>query len=600
MNEQADLESKIESITKQTETNHSMRVAAFKKVVQPIDETRKFVIEEREKTDTKIAQSESKIKQLSITITQSEAQLTQTETEREGLVNSKIELHKKMDEYKAQYPDELQLFYEEERNKQELEQLRQEIKELKSKLKRTGSKRTGIKEEAMKLDDNVGIYQDDYDDILKDLTAATKAGEGEIIKIEAYLNKEAIKLDSPSLATTTDIVCQDKFSYSIKNKVLVNQLKLVNRISEDLVIEYNERIEEIQNEIKEIKKSINMFKDKVKSIDPSLNFEKTSEEIQRDNQVITRFKGKCGKLQESLEKLRLTKLEFKARQDIIENWKLRQAAYIAQHEQDKIDNEELCLSDLDNSVLEAFLKQTLYKIEDFSSKKKLEEMLSLYVDKVARRENAIQKCYNDSLSIKAALEDTRGRIRNIEEKLTMDNEHHQVKNELKDAQSREKAIEQLMEERRSQLEFEILKQADNNFDLYVKSNAHVFKNVKKTYGSKISEKMKLEQKQEFVDMIREQYEKRYNEIKSAHYEILDVDKKLDTCDDLINSTLPNRIASAQHDREELKEKLLSLREQSQAFTEAENECVDVIEELLEQKKEEIYHQNNQIYIGRED
>ena len=105
--------------------------------------------------------------------------------------------------------------------------------------------------------------------------------------------------------------------------------------------------------------------------------------------------------------------------------------------------------------------------------------------------------------------------------------HHQIKSQMKQAQVREQAIELLMKERRAQLEFEILKQGEENFELYLESNSGVFSNVKKTYGSKISEKMKTEQKQEFINMIREQYEKRYNEIKTTHYQILDVDSKLD-------------------------------------------------------------------------
>lgn len=70
-------------------------------------------------------------------------------------------------------------------------------------------------------------------------------------------------------------------------------------------------------------------------------------------------------------------------------------------------------SELDNSVLEAFLKSTLYKIEDFGSKKKLEEMLGFYIDKVARREKSIQLWFCDSLKIKKALDDSHEQLRNL-------------------------------------------------------------------------------------------------------------------------------------------------------------------------------------------
>lgn len=172
--------------------------------------------------------------------------------------------------------------------------------------------------------------------------------------------------------------------------------------------------------------------------------------------------------------------------------------------------------------------------------------------------------------------------------------HHQIKSQLKQAQVREQAIELLMKERRAQLEFEILKQGEENFELYLESNSDVFSNVKKTYGSKISEKMKAEQKQEFINMIREQYEKRYNEIKTTHYQILDVDSKLDEWDNQLNEALPNKLKRAEQEKSDIEERLISLREQRNAFIEAENDCINNIEELFDLKKEEIYHQNNEI------
>lgn len=180
----------------------------------------------------------------------------------------------------------------------------------------------------------------------------------------------------------------------------------------------------------------------------------------------------------------------------------------------------------------------------------------------------------------------------MEQSLPM--KHHQIKAQLKQAAVREQAIELLMKERRAQLEFEILKQGEENFELYLESNSEVFTNVKKTYGVKISEKMKNEQKQEFINMIREQYEKRYNEIKTTHFQILDVDKKLDECDRQINEALPGKLQAAQQQKEELEQKLVSLRMQKSAFEYAEEECTENINDLLEQKKEEISHQNNEI------
>ena len=47
-----------------------------------------------------------------------------------------------------------------------------------------------------------------------------------------------------------------------------------------------------------------------------------------------------------------------------------------------------------------------------------------------------------------------------------------------------------MEERQSQVEFQLLKYGERNFDEYYKKHEHLFEGVKKTYGKKVCEMMK--------------------------------------------------------------------------------------------------------------
>ena len=65
-----------------------------------------------------------------------------------------------------------------------------------------------------------------------------------------------------------------------------------------------------------------------------------------------------------------------------------------------------------------------------------------------------------------------------------------------------------MQERQDELEFSIIRQGEQNFEAYLKGHSEVFVNVKKTYGTKISNKMKLDQKEEFLQMVKDQFEKR--------------------------------------------------------------------------------------------
>jgi hypothetical protein len=590
--EKQSMEQKIADIKQMADDNYQKKVTIFKKTIKPLEDSKKLAVEEKEIIQDKIDATEHKIVKTQKEIYSVQKQQEEQKEIRDDLVQLKIQLHKKMDEYKNNYPDELQLFYEEEKNKQEIEELKNKAKVLKEELGDNNFQREVVREEVVKIKDKISEHQEDYDITVDNLKTASKVGENEIIKMESYINKKALEYDAPTLTTLIDQVCLDRFCYSTANKVLENQLRIVQDISEEQTIEYNEKIDAIKQEILELKEGINVLKPKVRQIFANLNAEKSHDEKQRDNLVVSKFKAKAGTLKQLLEDLRSTKLEFKERQHILDSWMLKTKAYLAREDEDKIGNEELCISELDNSILEAFLKNTLYKIEDFGSKKKLEEMLAFYIDKVARREKAIQECYCDSLEVKKHLDESKKQLTSIQ---IPDQEYHNVKNQLKQVTLRQKAIELLIEERRAQLEFEILKQGEENFEMYLESNSDVFTNVKKTYGNKISEKMKNEQKQEFIDMIKEQYEKRYNEIKTAHYEILDVDKKLDDCDELIDKKLPDQINAAEEERSLLQERLISMKQQLAAFVCAENECIDVIEVLLEQKKEEIYHQNNEIY-----
>lgn len=59
--------------------------------------------------------------------------------------------------------------------------------------------------------------------------------------------------------------------------------------------------------------------------------------------------------------------------------------------------------------------------------------------------------------------------------------------------------------------------------------------------------------------------------------------------------LPTKQKNAEETSFTFQKRLISMKQQLAAFVNAENECIEVIEDLLEKKKEEIYHQNNEIY-----
>lgn len=390
LQEQRELEAKLASIQKMVDDNAAHKLDTFARVVRPLDDTRKLAQEEAQAVARKIARAEQRIASLDDDAEQAQADLEAQKAARSELIEQKLALHKKMDEYKANYPDELLLFYEEEKNKAEVDQLRQRQAQLKGLLRDANGKRDAVRDEIFKLDDKIATLQEDYDIILQSLATASKAGESEIVKIEAFVSRSAAEYDAPSLGSLVDRVCLDRFCYSTRHAVAAKQARLVEALAEQAALAYSDKLDATRADIAELQAGIATLKPKVRAIFETPAAAKSVDEQQRDSKVVARFRAKVGSLKQCLETLRSTKLEARLRAEQLDAWLLKTKARLAKEADELIDSDELLTAELDNSVLEAFLTNTLYKIEDFGSKKKLEEMLGFYVDKVARREKAIQ------------------------------------------------------------------------------------------------------------------------------------------------------------------------------------------------------------------
>ena len=107
--------------------------------------------------------------------------------------------------------------------------------------------------------------------------------------------------------------------------------------------------------------------------------------------------------------------------------------------------------------------------------------------------------------------------------------------------------------------------------------------------------MKADQKEEFLQMVKDQFKKRRTEIERIHNAILGIDKQLDDLDEDVDEKLPELIKKAEQERAEQEELLDSLNEQLEAFVVADNELVNQLETFLERKKEEIVHNTHEIY-----
>ena len=288
--------------------------------------------------------------------------------------------------------------------------------------------------------------------------------------------------------------------------------------------------------------------------------------------TIQKWKTRCENLKKMLTERKKLRQQYQVRQVELEKWKISQKAFLLESEASKISSDQLIKKDFDNQVLVEFMKQNLDAVD---SKSELEDMLGFYVEKIAKRENNIQSSYGEYLQVNLQIDQVEKVRASLEEQLfEHDHEYHSKRTELKQILTRTKAISQLTEERRNDLEFKILKKGEENFEEYIGGNEDVFTVVKKTYGAKISQKMKREQREEFISVVKGSFQKRRDDMEEIHYAILAIDKQLDECDSMMNGGLPKMIAEAERLRQLNEERLEGLNQHFEAYVIAESEIIN--------------------------
>ena len=88
-----------------------------------------------------------------------------------------------------------------------------------------------------------------------------------------------------------------------------------------------------------------------------------------------------------------------------------------------------------------------------------------------------------------------------------------LKVNLKNLVKKEKVLSKSLEERATHIEFQLFKFGERSFDEYYSKHEVLFEGVKKTYGKKVCDKMKTQQKREFIQITVDQYKRRIKELK---------------------------------------------------------------------------------------
>lgn len=126
--------SALEEIKLKAENNHAKRISVFKKCTRPLDDAQALVEEEKSKLETRIVEIEEAIQR---SIQERESRINEIE-ELDGkkgqLIEEKTSLHREMDIYKENYPDELKQFFMDMKYKHEIVDLLEKQKILRKKV----------------------------------------------------------------------------------------------------------------------------------------------------------------------------------------------------------------------------------------------------------------------------------------------------------------------------------------------------------------------------------------------------------------------------------------------------------------------------------
>ena len=228
------------------------------------------------------------------------------------------------------------------------------------------------------------------------------------------------------------------------------------------------------------------------------------------------------------------------------------------------------------------------KIEDPKEKNEFQEIFNKYIVLLKEREQAIQKILAREENLKSRVDDL------VEEKKLcanridqLDQESMKLKSDVEVFASKEKDLEYQNDYRTAQLELELHKQGEEDFKEFLKKNEEIFKGVKRTYGNKIVEKIKMEHKKEITELAITQHADRKNMVKNVYKSIHHINEIVKT-NETTEKLIPH-IESAKEIFDQQESVVTNLNSQLAGIIELENEAVVQIEAFLQRKKSELDH-----------
>ncbi len=264
-------------------------------------------------------------------------------------------------------------------------------------------------------------------------------------------------------------------------------------------------------------------------------------EIQGVNEEDAKTRGLCKVKRDQIrfmeEKLAAMRAQLQAKMEGIERWRIQMKAKfrVGDETLDQILGKEVLVSDQDS--LETISRKISIKIEHPGDKKEFERTFAVYAEKLKAREQQIQKLVAKAQNMRSHLSELSESHDKDDQRLTeLEQEGLKLRNEYSEVAMREQTLEHQRDDRQAQLELGIRKQGEDDFNEFLKKNEQVFKGVKKTYGTKVAEKIKQEHKREINELAMTQQLERRNAIRAVHSTIQRLSlviESTEACDKLV-------------------------------------------------------------------
>eukprot|EP01022_Parablepharisma_sp_SALTPOND_P004400 TRINITY_DN120220_c1_g1_i1.p1 TRINITY_DN120220_c1_g1~~TRINITY_DN120220_c1_g1_i1.p1 ORF type:complete len:1293 (+),score=291.69 TRINITY_DN120220_c1_g1_i1:80-3880(+) len=553
----------LEEIKREADDTYAFKVAKAKTVIAPLEDAATIIESQREKLAGRIRKEQAELQHSYDILFMQEEDYIGREMQRTELTRNRKTLLEQMSSFRENYKEELQLFFEELEIEEQLEEVIREKRKVESKLTRNEKARLELAAKFQEHFEATGKLQAQLKTNEGTMLEAIIKDELEISQLEDKIKEKLKEAGSEGIGKILLDEMQKKgFLYS-KTLFLI-QKKLVDQELDKLLADETYNEDAIKKKIRETQQEIDLM----------------------GEQNVGMKRVKEGQVRFMEEKLSAMKLQFQAKMEGIERWRIQMKAKFRVSEEENVEVVPKELLEDDAEIVTAVSRKVLIKIEHPEDKQEFEKLFNRYIGKIKEREQSIQKIAAKSENAKSRLEEITKEKINCEKRMSeLEQESIKYKNEFNAISIKEKALERQRDDRNAQLELELQKQGEEDFIEFLKKNEAIFKGVKKTYGAKVAEKIKQEHKKEITDLAIAQQLERRNMIKDVHKTIQHLNQVIESTE-AVDKLLP-LIESLKKACAEKEAKIQTMNGQLAAVIEAENEAVVQIEDYLHKKKAEL-------------